>query len=1107
MDEQTRASCSSSSATMISRPNHIALPPNVPPNAFLSLYSPSTTDPSTPLDSPMLSPALTFYTAPSSPLPQTPSPQASPLISHPLSSPPIPHSMLHISIPQVSSPSHPIHTPPSSFPAGPYHPPATHFAAESPISPLSDPDLMAEESFPDTIELPVDLALESEGLSTLERIYLFSQSQASYHRIFIANALPDLLEQVTPHEAIEYVLPLLNTLAMDEDDAVKDAFSSKLVPTIWWFLTHCQVASEDDDPGGVSSSQIEHGGPPTISVQAFTPILGTLLLSPNGVVGGAARYAVVALLERTKKAEEIESGNATDSDRDLVVGLFGKEERALFEKEILYQVVIGMGRLDGEEPEAQQAGHNHSPWRQQPLSSFVDANHNPRSGSELSVQVIISADNSPAGISSVQRLNSPGDDENISKPPQHPVSKKAEDTYNPYFPPLPPTRSISDRTDSPASIGSSGSSNSTPGSTTGTSASSEDDIYLSPSTSNSDLSPNPVPILRTRSPRPSPTRLSPSRLSPSRLTYTSSPTYHSPATSPKSLVPNSGAKSASSSPSNSVSSPTITHNNSSGTVGSMISEEETDGEQAAVGRLSSMSLMAAVAASGCLNESTKEAFVKEVERVARDPIYWVRREACFALGALAKVVPEEVVQLSLMPLLQNLVSDPIHYVRYSSLYALPAILSRLPFRRRRKLALDVIVPMSMDESAEVRSGVLETLGEIIYTFHNSSEDSSQHPSKEETVGSCPEELLGMFLGRTQDRRIIDGQQPDDDKGPPGTVSHKQKALEAFFNDPSRPLICAFNFPAVALTLGRSKWPLLRETYLSLTHQATIDVHRTAIQRILAASLGDVAKIIGPENAQRDLIQVWWNVVKNDEDDVRMKAVECFSTFVSALGKDGQMEVLTSTLQTWESGAFKGWREREVVIRSLSDIIDTVGQEVWNIVVELETVSLLDSVNAVREAGIYVLPKLWSTLSSRADVRTTLAASLAGLAHSASSRKRMTFVACQQALVIPVPEREPTIPIDDAFVESIAPLVGDDILGVRIGVARLIGILCIGLSQRSKPIPPLLHVLAVRLAQDLSSEVRAYVNYLEEAPSPPSKQPNPEYNVSTFSRPPPFHATS
>jgi len=79
-----------------------------------------------------------------------------------------------------------------------------------------------------------------------------------------------------------------------------------------------------------------------------------------------------------------------------------------------------------------------------------------------------------------------------------------------------------------------------------------------------------------------------------------------------------------------------------------------------------MSLMAAVTASGMyfqysftdfknnpsiigtLGRETQRAFVREVERVGHDPVYWVRREASFALGALAKVVPEETVISSLV---------------------------------------------------------------------------------------------------------------------------------------------------------------------------------------------------------------------------------------------------------------------------------------------------------------------------------------------------------------------------------------------------------------------------------------------------------------------------
>jgi len=51
--------------------------------------------------------------------------------------------------------------------------------------------------------------------------------------------------------------------------------------------------------------------------------------------------------------------------------------------------------------------------------------------------------------------------------------------------------------------------------------------------------------------------------------------------------------------------------------------------------------------AGPLSEEMKLAFVKEVERVARDTVYWVRREASYTLGALAKVIPVEIVVSSL----------------------------------------------------------------------------------------------------------------------------------------------------------------------------------------------------------------------------------------------------------------------------------------------------------------------------------------------------------------------------------------------------------------------------------------------------------------------------
>jgi len=257
---------------------------------------------------------------------------------------------------------------------------------------------------------------DSENLTTLEKIYLFSRSSVGFHRVFIARSMAGFLrygvsghghspqprpsslheeeggregvvgendseammDQISPGEAVKYVLPLLNGLAMDEDEAVKEALAAELVPIIWWFITHCKVVDEEpytdldqdyqfgnegyseeeqgyseenpddadrnllqisstrtvdlevsplpptlhlselantssstppsqpNDRRSPSSSQpgVASPRPTPLSVQSFTPILGTLLLSPNSLVGGPTRYAVVELLRRVRRADQ-----------------------------------------------------------------------------------------------------------------------------------------------------------------------------------------------------------------------------------------------------------------------------------------------------------------------------------------------------------------------------------------------------------------------------------------------------------------------------------------------------------------------------------------------------------------------------------------------------------------------------------------------------------------------------------------------------------------------------------------------------------------------------------------------------------------------------------
>jgi serine/threonine-protein phosphatase 4 regulatory subunit 1 len=272
------------------------------------------------------------------------------------------------------------------------------------------------------------------------------------------------------------------------------------------------------------------------------------------------------------------------------------------------------------------------------------------------------------------------------------------------------------------------------------------------------------------------------------------------------------------------------------------------------------------------------------------------------------------------------------------------------------------VPLSTDNSALVRLGVLEALGEVLFTFHQ-DEDGP------------PQELVQLFLGRKEDRRVRDGQQglPEEEvaqarhrehilnsvfglERPASLASPQQStridkgdALESFYTDPARPLICAFNYPAVTMTLGRARWWELREVYLDLAENRAVKVRRT-----LAASLGELAKIIGEENASRDLVGVWWDAVRCEEEEVREKVVECIEVFVAALGCEAREEVVRGLLTVWEEGVFRGWREREGVAKAFVGLINLVGRNNTTVLRGLLRNALEDHVAAVREAAVYAV---------------------------------------------------------------------------------------------------------------------------------------------------------
>merc|ERR1719445_967154 len=171
-------------------------------------------------------------------------------------------------------------------------------------------------------------------------------------------------------------------------------------------------------------------------------------------------------------------------------------------------------------------------------------------------------------------------------------------------------------------------------------------------------------------------------------------------------------------------------------------------------------------------------------------------------------------------------------------------------------ATDVLTNKTDDDNSEGCDSSAEAEGEqqlwhslpviSFQKFH----DNSTGSALELGTSSCPGSIISTFdtqwsnntisSHRVRPRSASDLDPPDPSlpKGPPLTKQTivPQLLVDHYVSmtDPSRAQTvdndiarhCAFSFPAVALTLGRANWPLLRDTYEILANDMQWKVRRT-----------------------------------------------------------------------------------------------------------------------------------------------------------------------------------------------------------------------------------------------------------------------------------------
>ena len=304
-----------------------------------------------------------------------------------------------------------------------------------------------------------------------------------------------------------------------------------------------------------------------------------------------------------------------------------------------------------------------------------------------------------------------------------------------------------------------------------------------------------------------------------------------------------------------------------------------------------------------------------------------------------------------LPVIELFVEDSAYLVRRAVAASLPEIVKSIENHDQRSaFAVRATGTLVGDNSEAVQQAILEVMGPLIHAF----------------AGNVPEPLVDAFLGvATKDVAAT---------SPPPTTTRFAPLVPAFAaalvpaaeakaetgpseswdpaKDNERAIISAYNLPGVLLSLGADGWPRLRSLHLRLVTRSAVSQARY----LIASSIHDVARLIGPEQALEDLVSLLELLSKDEDPEVTLRVYERFSDFVTHLPDAGLVPLAEVLVATWQRTTNRDWRLREVLAESLAGLARRAHgfDDALRIAVELLPAVLRDTISSVRVWGAQVV---------------------------------------------------------------------------------------------------------------------------------------------------------
>jgi hypothetical protein len=222
----------------------------------------------------------------------------------------------------------------------------------------------------------------------------------------------------------------------------------------------------------------------------------------------------------------------------------------------------------------------------------------------------------------------------------------------------------------------------------------------------------------------------------------------------------------------------------------------------------------------------------------------------------------------------------------------------------------------------------------------------------------------------------------------GAISSVSTRLGTEPSDSDLAAYCAFSFPAVALKLGRARWPELRGLFGALARDA-----QRKVRKPLAAALHELARILGPDLAEAELLPAF-DFFLRDVEEVRVGVVRHVAVLLAALAPSTRESYLPILDEALTGAGRLNWRFRHLLAAQLpllSQIFSPAAT--YSVVAPFALRLLSDEVAIVREEAAAGIAPLLNRLAApdHAALQENLVGRLLKLAGAPSYRDRLQFL--------------------------------------------------------------------------------------------------------------------